>query len=84
MWYREHIGGDRTPVVDTWWQTETGGIMIAPLAGVTTLKPGLGDQAAAGHRRRGGGRGGEPGRARRRRLRHADQAVAGDAARHLG
>jgi acetyl-CoA synthetase len=40
MWYREHIGGTRAPVVDTWWQTETGGIMISPLAGVTTLKPG--------------------------------------------
>jgi acetyl-CoA synthetase len=40
MWYREHIGGDRTPVVDTWWQTETGGIMVSPLPGVTTLKPG--------------------------------------------
>ncbi|MBV8527012.1 MAG: acetate--CoA ligase [Candidatus Dormibacteraeota bacterium] len=40
IWYREHIGGNRTPVVDTWWQTETGGIMIAPLPGVTTLKPG--------------------------------------------
>jgi acetyl-CoA synthetase len=40
MWYRHHIGGDRTPVVDTWWQTETGGIMIAPLPGVTTTKPG--------------------------------------------
>jgi acetyl-CoA synthetase len=40
IWYREHIGGDRTPVVDTWWQTETGMIMITPLPGVTTLKPG--------------------------------------------
>jgi acetyl-CoA synthetase len=40
VWYREHIGGDRTPVVDTWWQTETGMIMITPLPGVTTLKPG--------------------------------------------
>ena len=40
MWYREHIGGGRTPVVDTWWQTETGMIMIAPLPGVTTLTPG--------------------------------------------
>ncbi|MGI8848147.1 MAG: acetate--CoA ligase [Candidatus Dormibacteria bacterium] len=40
MWYREVIGGGTTPVVDTWWQTETGGIMIAPLPGVTTLKPG--------------------------------------------
>jgi acetyl-CoA synthetase len=40
MWYREWIGGNRTPVVDTWWQTETGGIMISPLPGVTTLLPG--------------------------------------------
>ena len=40
MWYRQHIGGDRTPVVDTWWQTETGMILITPLPGVTTLKPG--------------------------------------------
>jgi len=40
MWYREHIGGDRCPVVDTWWQTETGGMMIAPLPGHTTTKPG--------------------------------------------
>ncbi|MGW7353557.1 acetate--CoA ligase [Streptomyces sp. NPDC054784] len=40
VWYRHHIGADRTPVVDTWWQTETGGIMISPLPGVTTAKPG--------------------------------------------
>ena len=40
MWYWEHIGGGRCPVVDTWWQTETGGIMISPLPGATTLKPG--------------------------------------------
>ena len=40
LWYRKHIGGDRVPVVDTWWQTETGAIMITPLPGVTTLKPG--------------------------------------------
>jgi acetyl-CoA synthetase len=40
MWYREHIGGGRTPVVDTWWQTETGMILLTPLPGVTTLKPG--------------------------------------------
>jgi acetyl-CoA synthetase len=40
MWYREWIGGNRVPVVDTWWQTETGGIMIAPLPGITTLLPG--------------------------------------------
>jgi acetyl-CoA synthetase len=40
VWYREVIGGDRVPVVDTWWQTETGMILITPLPGVTTLKPG--------------------------------------------
>jgi acetyl-CoA synthetase len=40
MWYREHIGGDRCPIVDTWWQTETGSIMISPLPGVTAGKPG--------------------------------------------
>jgi acetyl-CoA synthetase len=40
IWYREWIGGNRTPVVDTWWQTETGGIMISPLPGVSTLLPG--------------------------------------------
>jgi acetyl-CoA synthetase len=40
MWYRTHIGGERCPIVDTWWQTETGGIMITPLPGATTTKPG--------------------------------------------
>ncbi|MGI5189105.1 acetate--CoA ligase [Promicromonospora sp. CA-289599] len=40
MWYRHVIGGDRTPIVDTWWQTETGAIMISPLPGVTAAKPG--------------------------------------------
>ncbi len=40
MWYRDKIGGDRCPIVDTWWQTETGAIMIAPLPGATATKPG--------------------------------------------
>ena len=40
VWYREHVGGDRTPIVDTWWQTETGMVLITPLPGVTTTKPG--------------------------------------------
>ena len=48
MWYREWIGGNRTPVVDTWWQTETGGIMISPLPGVTTLRPGSATHALPG------------------------------------
>ncbi|MEI6497364.1 MAG: acetate--CoA ligase [Actinomycetota bacterium] len=40
MWYHEHIGGKNCPIVDTWWQTETGAIMISPLPGATTTKPG--------------------------------------------
>ncbi len=40
MWYNEHIGGDNCPIVDTWWQTETGAIMITPLPGAVTTKPG--------------------------------------------
>ena len=40
LWYREVIGGGRCPIVDTWWQTETGGIMISPLPGLTATKPG--------------------------------------------
>src|SRR5262245_11876633 len=40
IWYHTHIGGGRCPIVDTWWQTETGGIMITPLPGITTTKPG--------------------------------------------
>ena len=40
IWYRTYIGGERCPIVDTWWQTETGGIMITPLPGITATKPG--------------------------------------------
>ena len=40
VWYREHIGGGKCPVVDTWWQTENGMILVTPLPGITTLKPG--------------------------------------------
>jgi acetyl-CoA synthetase len=40
MWYHEHIGGRRCPIVDTWWQTETGAIVISPLPGVVSTKPG--------------------------------------------
>jgi len=40
IWYREHIGANKTPIVDTWWQTETGAMMISPLPGVTATKPG--------------------------------------------
>ncbi len=48
MWYRRVIGGDRCPIVDTWWQTETGAIMISPLPGVTAAKPGSAQLAIPG------------------------------------
>ena len=84
VWYRKTIGADKTPVVDTWWQTETGAIMISPLPGVTAGKPGLGDEGDPGRRLRR--------RRRRRRVRPGrvrwlpggQGAVAGDAADHLG
>ncbi|MDQ1697457.1 MAG: acetyl-CoA synthetase, partial [Frankiaceae bacterium] len=48
MWYRTYVGGERAPVVDTWWQTETGAIMISPLPGVTSTKPGAAMQPLPG------------------------------------
>ncbi|MFN2636553.1 MAG: acetate--CoA ligase [Gemmatimonadaceae bacterium] len=48
MWYREHIGGNRCPIVDTWWQTETGAIVISPLPGITACKPGSATMALPG------------------------------------
>jgi acetyl-CoA synthetase len=48
MWYREIIGSNKCPIVDTWWQTETGGIMISPLPGVTATKPGSAMKAIPG------------------------------------
>jgi acetyl-CoA synthetase len=49
MWYREHIGGNRCPIVDTWWQTETGAMVISPLPGVTATKPGSATKALPGY-----------------------------------
>ncbi|REK88694.1 acetate--CoA ligase [Streptomyces inhibens] len=48
MWYRKHIGADATPIVDTWWQTETGAMMLSPLPGVTETKPGSAQRALPG------------------------------------
>ena len=56
MWYHEHIGGERCPIVDTWWQTETGAIMITPLPGHHQHQAGIGDAAVPRHLRRGPGR----------------------------
>ncbi len=48
MWYREYVGGNRCPIVDTWWQTETGAIMVSPLPGITATKPGAAMRALPG------------------------------------
>ena len=58
IWYRGHIGGERCPIVDTWWQTETGMILITPLPGCHDDEAGLGDEAVPGRagRRRQRGR----------------------------
>src|SRR5207253_2289335 len=50
MWYRERIGGNRCPIVDTWWQTETGSIVISPLPGITAATPGSATTPLPGHR----------------------------------
>ena len=49
MWYREHIGGNRCPIVDTWWQTETGSIVISPLPGLTATTPGSATKPLPGY-----------------------------------
>jgi acetyl-CoA synthetase len=49
MWYREHIGGNRCPIVDTWWQTETGSIVISPLPGITATMPGSATEPLPGY-----------------------------------
>ena len=49
MWYREVIGGNRCPIVDTWWQTETGCILISPVPGAVATKPGSANTSAARH-----------------------------------
>ena len=83
VWYHEHIGGERCPIVDTWWQTETGMILITPLPGVTTTKPGSATQPVPGDRRRRPQRAGRGGRPGRRGLPRSQAPLAGDAARHL-
>ncbi len=83
IWYREHIGGGRCPVVDTWWQTETGMILITPLPGHHHDEAGFGDQAVPRRRRRGVRRGGRGSRSGRAAATSCCAALAGDAARHL-
>ncbi len=83
LWYQRNIGGGKAPVVDTWWQTETGMIMITPLPGATTTKPGSATFPFPGIGADVVDANGEFGAVRRRWLPGADPAVAGDAARHL-
>jgi acetyl-CoA synthetase len=91
MWYHRVIGGKRCPIVDTWWQTETGGILITPLPGGVTTKPGSAtkpfpgvDAAVSRRRRRGLRRERRGSGAAERGVPGAAQAVARDAAWNLG
>ena len=84
VWYYGTIGGERCPVVDTWWQTETGAIMISPLPGATTCKPGSATFPLPGIAADIVDDDGQTGRDPRRRLPRAHPSVAVDAARHLG
>ena len=84
MWYRTHIGRDNCPIVDTWWQTETGGILITPLPGITATKPGAAMTPFPGHIRRHHRQRRPFGRQRRGGLPGHHRALARHAARHLG
>ena len=84
MWYHEIIGKERCPIVDTWWQTETGAIMITPLPGATPTKPGSGTKPFPGIEADVMTRDGKSVGANRRRLSGHQAAVAVDAADDLG
>ena len=85
MWYHRVIGRGRCPIVDTWWQTETGAIMISPLPGVTATKPGSCTLPLPGIVADIVDEQGEPvDAARRRRLPGDPQALAVAGAHHLG
>ena len=84
IWYRTYIGGERCPIVDTWWQTETGGIMITPLPGITSTKPGAAMTPFPGISADVVDNDGHAGRQRRGWVPRHHRALAGHAARHLG
>ena len=83
MWYHKVIGGERCPIVDTWWQTETGGILIAPMPVAIATKPGFGDSSAAGRGGRSGLARGRYGGSQSGRTAGGQAAVAGNAADDL-
>ena len=83
MWYREVIGGNRCPIVDTWWQTETGSIMISPVPGAVATKPGSATKPLPGIQAEVVTRAGREGAARFRRLPGDQEAMAFDAAHCL-
>ena len=80
LWYWKVIGGERCPIVDTWWQTETGHIMISPLPGVVAAKPGSATRPLPGVGCRGPRRGGQRGARRRAGIARAAKPVARHAA----
>ena len=84
MWYHEVIGDKRCPIVDTWWQTETGGIMITPLPGATPTKPGTATLPFFGVVPEVVDDQGQSRAEKLRRQAGHSQAVAGHVARHLG
>ena len=83
MWYRSMIGHDRCPIVDTWWQTETGAIMISPLPGATPTKPGSCTRPLPGIKVEVVTREGQPGAGRFGRISGDPQTVAFHAADDL-
>ena len=83
MWYREVIGGNRCPIVDTWWQTETGAILIAPVPGAVATKPGSATKPLPGIQAEVVTRAGRSGSAGLRRIPGGQEAVAFDAAHGL-
>ncbi len=83
MWYHRYIGAEQCPIVDTWWQTETGCIMISPIPSLTTTKPGSATFPIPGIEADVVDSNGQPCSARAGRLPRHQQAVAIDAARHL-
>ena len=84
VWYWEVIGGERCPIVDTWWQTETGAILITPLPGITLTEAGLGHVPVPRHRGGHPGRAGTVGGAWRRRVPRAETTLARDREDDLG